>query len=351
MTKADLVARCPGAPEAAPQAHHPRPQRRPCRHPLSKKIFLLLFLPSSELFVSAVTGAGLDALRAAVAARLGLVEAEGELLVLARHKEALESAARPSRGGRGARGRRARRRARGVAGPRGPRRARRDHGGDRHGGSPRPHLRDVLRRQVDGAVKVSPVSGTWDVVVVGGGHAGAEAALAAARLGATTLLVTGDPATIGRMSCNPAVGGLAKGQVVREIDALGGAMGLVADRTAIQFKVLNASRGPAVRGLRCQSDKALYAAELRRVVESAAARDGGRGNGGGVRGGEGAARRHRPRRRNDAPVPRRRRDDRDVSLGSRARGGEPPRGGAVGRAAGEVALWALSRRSASASDA
>ena len=116
---------------------------------------------------------------------------------------------------------------------------------------------------------MSPVSGTWDVVVVGGGHAGAEAALAAVRLGATTLLVTGDPATIGRMSCNPAVGGLAKGQVVREIDALGGAMGLVADRTAIQFKVLNASRGPAVRGLRCQSDKALYAAELRRVVESA----------------------------------------------------------------------------------
>ena len=116
---------------------------------------------------------------------------------------------------------------------------------------------------------MSAVSGTWDVVVVGGGHAGAEAALAAARLGASTLLVTGDPATIGRMSCNPAVGGLAKGQVVREIDALGGAMGLVADRTAIQFKVLNASRGPAVRGLRCQSDKALYAAELRRVLESA----------------------------------------------------------------------------------
>jgi tRNA uridine 5-carboxymethylaminomethyl modification enzyme len=119
------------------------------------------------------------------------------------------------------------------------------------------------------AVKVSAVGGTWDVVVVGGGHAGAEAALAAARVGATTLLVTGDPATIGRMSCNPAVGGLAKGQVVREIDALGGAMGLVADRTAIQFKVLNASRGPAVRGLRCQSDKALYAAELRRVVTAA----------------------------------------------------------------------------------
>ena len=109
----------------------------------------------------------------------------------------------------------------------------------------------------------------FEVVVVGGGHAGCEAALASARLGRDTLLLTNDPATIGRMSCNPAVGGLAKGQVVREIDALGGAMGFVADRTGIQFKVLNGSRGPAVRGLRCQSDKSLYASELRRVVESA----------------------------------------------------------------------------------
>jgi tRNA uridine 5-carboxymethylaminomethyl modification enzyme len=122
---------------------------------------------------------------------------------------------------------------------------------------------------VTGAWETDSVRDRFEVVVVGGGHAGCEAALVASRLGRDTLLVTNDPATIGRMSCNPAVGGLAKGQVVREIDALGGVMGLVADRTGIQFKVLNASRGPAVQGLRCQSDKALYAAELRRIVESA----------------------------------------------------------------------------------
>ncbi|MBK9968515.1 MAG: tRNA uridine-5-carboxymethylaminomethyl(34) synthesis enzyme MnmG [Holophagales bacterium] len=102
----------------------------------------------------------------------------------------------------------------------------------------------------------------WDVVVVGGGHAGAEAAWASARLGCRTLLLTRDSGTIGRMSCNPAVGGLAKGQAVREIDALGGLMGWAADRTGIQFKLLNASRGPAVQGLRCQSDKGAYAAEV-----------------------------------------------------------------------------------------
>ena len=118
------------------------------------------------------------------------------------------------------------------------------------------------------ASRVAGMEARWDVVVVGGGHAGCEAALASARLGRKTLLLTRERATIGRMSCNPAVGGLAKGQVVREIDALGGAMGLVADRTAIQFKVLNGSRGTAVRGLRCQSDKALYAAEMTRVLEA-----------------------------------------------------------------------------------
>ncbi len=107
----------------------------------------------------------------------------------------------------------------------------------------------------------------FDVVVAGAGHAGCEAALAAVRLGCETLIVTSDPATVARMSCNPAIGGLAKGQTVREIDALGGAMGLVADRTGIQFKVLNASRGPAVRGPRCQSDKAAYSAEMKRVLD------------------------------------------------------------------------------------
>lgn len=107
----------------------------------------------------------------------------------------------------------------------------------------------------------------FDIIVIGGGHAGAEAAWAASNLGARTALVTMKPEAIGTMSCNPAIGGLAKGQMVREIDALGGLMGLVIDATGIQFRILNASKGPAVRGPRAQADKYRYAQQVRQLLE------------------------------------------------------------------------------------
>ncbi len=107
----------------------------------------------------------------------------------------------------------------------------------------------------------------FDVLVIGGGHAGTEAALAAARMGAKTALVTTNLDTIGQMSCNPAIGGVAKGQIVREIDALGGAMGQAIDATGIQFRVLNRSKGPAMHGPRAQADKRAYQIEIKRLCE------------------------------------------------------------------------------------
>ncbi len=109
---------------------------------------------------------------------------------------------------------------------------------------------------------------TYDVIVIGGGHAGTEAALAAARMGRATLLLTHNIETLGQMSCNPAIGGIGKGHLVKEIDALGGAMAVAADQAGIQFRTLNASKGPAVRATRAQADRQLYRRAIRRALEA-----------------------------------------------------------------------------------
>ena len=108
----------------------------------------------------------------------------------------------------------------------------------------------------------------YDVIVVGGGHAGSEAAAASANLGASTLLVTMNLQTIGQMSCNPAMGGIAKGQIVREIDALGGYSAIVTDKSSIQYKMLNLSKGPAMWSPRAQNDRAMFAQIWREMLES-----------------------------------------------------------------------------------